>query len=70
MLLRLWCRLAVTAPIGPLAWEPPYAVGMAFKKRQGRVTVKRNGVVGWRWGQVGCRFKKIIREGPTGKVRN
>ena len=27
-------RLAATAPIRPLAWEPPYAVGMALKKRQ------------------------------------
>ena len=23
----LWPRLAATAPIGPLAWEPPYAAG-------------------------------------------
>ena len=23
-LLWLWCRLAATAPIRPLAWEPPY----------------------------------------------
>ena len=21
----LWYRLAATAPLGPLAWEPPYA---------------------------------------------
>ena len=25
-LLWLWCRLVATAPIRPLAWEPPYAV--------------------------------------------
>ena len=29
MLLWLWCRLVATAPIRPLAWEPPYAVGAA-----------------------------------------
>ena len=29
VLLSLWCRLAATAPIRPLAWEPPYAVGAA-----------------------------------------
>ena len=29
MLLWLWCRPAATAPIGPLAWEPPYAEGAA-----------------------------------------
>ena len=36
MLLWLWCRPAATAPIGPLAWEPPYAVGAAqeMAKRQ------------------------------------
>ena len=28
-LLWLWCRSAATAPIGPLAWEPPCA---ALKK--------------------------------------
>ena len=33
-LLWLWCRLAATVPIGPLAWEPPYAVGAALKKKK------------------------------------
>ena len=28
-LLWLWCRLAATAPIRPLAWGPPYAMGVA-----------------------------------------
>ena len=31
MLLWLWHRLAATAPIGPLVWEPPYAEGVALK---------------------------------------
>ena len=31
MLLWLWPRLAAIAPIRPLAWEPPYAVGAALK---------------------------------------
>ena len=31
-LLWLWCRPVSTAPIGPLAWEPPYAKGVAQKK--------------------------------------
>ena len=30
-LLWLWCRLALTALIQPLAWEPPYAMGVALK---------------------------------------
>ena len=32
VLLWLWCRLVATAWIGPLAWEPPYAVGAVLKK--------------------------------------
>ena len=28
-LLWLWYRLVATAPMGPLAWEPPYAMGAA-----------------------------------------
>ena len=32
--LWLWCRLAATAPTGPLAWEPPYASGSVLKKRE------------------------------------
>ena len=33
MLLWLWCRLAATAPIRPLAWEPPNATGAALKRQ-------------------------------------
>ena len=31
-LLWLWHRPAAIAPIGPLSWEPPYALGMALEK--------------------------------------
>ena len=31
-LLWLWHRLVATAPIGPLAWEPPYAVRAAQER--------------------------------------
>ena len=31
-LLWLWQRPAAIAPIGPLAWEPPYAAGAAQEK--------------------------------------
>ena len=30
-LLWLWCRLAATALIRPLEWEPPHATGSALK---------------------------------------
>ena len=32
MLLWLWRRLAATAPIESLAWEPPCAAGAALEK--------------------------------------
>ena len=28
-----WCRSAAVAPIQPLAWELPYAAGMALKSK-------------------------------------
>ena len=34
VLLWLWCRPAALAPTGPLAWEPPYATGMALISKQ------------------------------------
>ena len=38
----LWCRLATVAPIGHLAWEPPYAPGAALKKTKRQKTNKQN----------------------------
>ena len=41
-LLWLWCRPVVTAPIRPLAWEPPYAAGAALKKtKRPKIKIKR-----------------------------
>ena len=36
MLLWLWRRLAATAPIQPLAWERPYAMGEAPKRQKNK----------------------------------
>ena len=33
-LLWLWRRLAAIAPIRPLAWEFPYAAGVALKDKK------------------------------------
>ena len=33
-LLWLWRRPAAVVPIGPLAWEPLYATGVALKGKQ------------------------------------
>ena len=44
MLLWLWHRLVAAAPVRPLAWEPPYAVGVALKiqkKTKNKKTTKK-----------------------------
>ena len=41
-LLWLWCRLATTALIGPLAWEPPYATGGAPKDKKKKFTSEQS----------------------------
>ena len=33
-LLCLWCRPAAAAPVQPLAWELPYAVDVALKRKK------------------------------------
>ena len=32
--VKVWCRPAATAPIRPLAWEAPYAAGVALKRKK------------------------------------
>ena len=39
--LWLWCRPAATALIRPLAWEPPYAAGMALEKAKDQKKKKK-----------------------------
>ena len=34
VLLWLWCRSAAAALIQPLAWELPYAAGVALKRKK------------------------------------
>ena len=41
-LLWLWYRLTATAPIRPLAWEPPYAASAALKNKQTNKQTKKN----------------------------
>ena len=43
LLLWLWRRPVATAPIRPLAWEPPYVTGVALKTKREEVSV----VVQW-----------------------
>ena len=39
-LLWLWRRLAVVAPIRPLAWELPHALGAALEKTKNKIKIK------------------------------
>ena len=41
-LLWLWHRPVATAPIGTLAWEPPYATGVALKSKIIIIILKQN----------------------------
>ena len=36
VLLWLWCRPSAVAPIRPLAWERPYAIGAALKNKKNK----------------------------------
>ena len=50
-LLWLSCRLAAISLIRPLAWEPPYATGLALKRQKTKnkkqnKTNKKNKVIG------------------------
>ena len=38
----MWSRPAATVPIGPLAWEPPYAMSAALKRKKERKKKKRS----------------------------
>ena len=40
-LLWLWHRLAATAQVRPLAWEPPYAMHVALKRQKAQKPTKK-----------------------------
>ena len=42
--LWVWCKPAATAPIRPLAWEPPYATGSALKRQKKKERKERERV--------------------------
>ena len=45
-LLWLWRRLAAIAPIGPAAWEPPYAAGATLKRQKTEKKKRKKGLHG------------------------
>ena len=62
-LLWLWCRQVATAPIGPLAWEPPYAAGWALEKA--KKTKNKNINQKQHESVFGNNFKNIVRSVPV-----
>ena len=46
VLLWLWCRLEAVVSIRPLAWEPPYAMGVALKRKKKK---KSMALLYWEW---------------------
>ena len=74
-LLWLWCRLAATALIRPLAWEPPYAAGSALekaKRQQQKQNKTKNSTSWWhlpRKSALMCLIRHTISEvlGPQAK---
>ena len=44
--LWLWCRPAATALTPPLAWEPPYAVGVALRYKRQKKKKKKKDLLG------------------------
>ena len=71
-LLWLWCRPAAAAPIRPLAWELPYAMGVALKKKkkEGKERKKKQ-LFFFSW-KLGCKKKKKKNcvENPEGEVES
>ena len=61
-LLGLWCRPEATALIGPLAWEPPYVLGVALEKtkRQKKGGVKYILIFKEIWGEQPQRMKGCL----------
>ena len=61
-LLWLWRRPAAVAAIGPVAWEPPYAVDVALKRQK---TKKKKCVVYRQWEVIQPERKEIVTQAPT-----
>ena len=60
-LVLLWHRLAAAAPIGPLAWEPPYAPGTALKrlKKKEYYFQMYKWLRGWEAGSLSTQYIKM-----------
>ena len=57
-LLWVWCGLAAAALIGTLAWELPYAVGVALRRQKKKKKKKKKRKEKWAWN---CVSKEVER---------
>ena len=64
VLLWLWCRLAATALIRPLAWEPPCAAGAALKRqkkqKQKKLVRGEEGTSTTAWRTIGSEKENVL----------
>ena len=70
MLLWLWCRPTVVAPIQPPAWEPPYLASVALKKTKDKNKTKtkkkkRKKWQRWRQRLVPTGVQRVLELAPT-----
>ena len=56
-LLWLWHRPAAAAWIGPLAWGPPYALGVALKRQKDQKKKKKKK----KEKQIQCHVKSLFK---------
>ena len=62
----VWCRLAAIAPIGPLAWELPYAAGAVLKKQKKKSSRQRRKACVSETDREGKRGRAHERSGTLG----
>ena len=61
-LLWLGCRLAAIAPVGPLAWEPPYANPEKTKKDQKKKKKEKKGKINRKYQTEVMELKNTMTE--------
>ena len=66
-LLWLWHRPSAAAPIRPLAWEPPYAVGMALKRTSPPQKKREKKTQKHLYCYLCLKTKELIQDSPKGR---
>ena len=58
--MLLWQRLTATAPIEPLAWKPPHAVGAALKRQSINQSINKKRKLDFKKKELSLEIKNII----------